>query len=398
MISVFGAVRKAASASASVLRGVAVLASALWLSACDPAALGGGGASVDPGAPVQVAILVPQSSGIGGDAILSRDLENAARLAMADLQGVRIDLRVYDSGGTPGQAAAAAATAVNDGAKILLGPLRADAANAAGVAVSGSGVNVLSFSNNPDIAGGNVFILGTTFDSVASRLVNHAARQGKGRIYVVHEQTPAGEVGRRAIEQAISRSSATLAGLQGYPFSQEGVAGAVPGIVSGVRGSGAQSVFLTAGSVDSLPVLAQLLPGAGLGPDTVQYMGLTRWDIPPNTLSLPGIQGGWFTVPDPGPAQAFRSRYQAAYGSEPNTIAGLAYDGIAAIGALVQSGRPDALSASALTQGSGFVGVNGIFRFNADGTNERALAIAEVRNNQVVVIDPAPRRFGQAGF
>ncbi|MGD9917182.1 MAG: penicillin-binding protein activator, partial [Paenirhodobacter sp.] len=69
----------------------------------------------------------------------------------------------------------------------------------------------------------------------------------------------------------------------------------------------------------------------------------------------------------------------------------------AAIGARVKSGRADALTRGALTQPSGFVGVNGIFRLRNEGTNERGLAVAEIRNSQVVVIDPAPRSFG-AGF
>ena len=73
-------------------------------------------------------------------------------------------------------------------------------------------------------------------------------------------------------------------------------------------------------------------------------------------------------------------------------------DGIAAIGALVRQGKSNALTAQALTQGSGFVGVGGIFRLRSDGTNERGLAIAQIRNSQVVVIDPAPRSFGGAGF
>ena len=75
-----------------------------------------------------------------------------------------------------------------------------------------------------------------------------------------------------------------------------------------------------------------------------------------------------------------------------------AYDGIAAIGALVKSGRPDALGRAALTQPSGFVGVNGIFRLRPDGSNERGLAVAEIRNGQAVVIDAAPRSFGMAGY
>jgi len=69
-----------------------------------------------------------------------------------------------------------------------------------------------------------------------------------------------------------------------------------------------------------------------------------------------------------------------------------------AIGALAAQGRADALSRANLTTGSGFAGVNGIFRFNSDGTNDRGYAVGQIRNNQVAVIDPAPRRFGGAGF
>ncbi len=46
-----------------------------------------------------------------------------------------------------------------------------------------------------------------------------------------------------------------------------------------------------------------------------------------------GVQGGWFAMPDPGLQAQFRDRYAGAYGSQPVPVAGLAYDGIAAIGA-----------------------------------------------------------------
>ena len=110
------------------------------------------------------------------------------------------------------------------------------------------------------------------------------------------------------------------------------------------------------------------------------------------------MQGGWFALPDPARAGAFRSQYQAAYGSEPHPLAGLAFDGIAAIGALASQGRSNALTGAALTQGAGFQGATGVFRLRADGTNQRGLALATVRDNQVVVISPAPNGFGGAGF
>lgn len=377
---------------------VGVALTALVLAACEPVGMSATGPAIDTGAPVPVALMVPGGSGQQTDQLLAQSLENAARLAIADLGGVRIDLRVYQTSGQASEAGAIAQRAVADGAKIILGPVFAQEANAVGVAVAAQGVNVLSFSNNTDIAGANVFVLGPTFENTANRLVRYSARQGQRRVMIVHERTPAGEIGRAAIARAIAGSGSTLVSTMGYAFGQNEVIQAAPQIVANARATGADALFFTADTAGSLPLMTQMLRDQGLSPEQARYLGLTRWDIPQATLALPGVQGGWFALPDPALYQAFQARYQAAYGAAPHPIAGLAYDGIAAVGALVRSGRSDALSGAALTQSSGFAGVSGVFRLKSDGTNERALAVAEVRNRQVVVIDPAPRSFGGAGF
>lgn len=384
-------------ATVCIFTRVSLLFSVVLLAACDMQMVGNTGPQVDTSRAVPVALLVPRSSADGG-AILSQSLENAARLAMADLNGAQIDLRVYDSGGQASTASAAAAQAVNDGARIILGPVYAGAANAAGLAVAPAGVNVLSFSNNPDIAGGNVFILGTTFDSVASRLSGYAARQGRGNVFVVSADDVAEASGRAAILRAISTTGARLAGEATFPLSQQGVTSSAPAIAQQIQSTGANSVFLTSGTAGALPYLVDLLPEHGVSPAVTKFIGLQRLDIPSSALSQPGLQGAWFALPDPARTEAFRARYVAAYGGAPHPIAGLAYDGIAAIGALIAQGRSDALTAAALTQGAGFAGSNGTFRLLRNGSNVRALAVAEVRNNQVVVIDPAPRSLGGPGF
>jgi hypothetical protein len=375
-----------------------MLSAGLFLAGCETGGISGGGPSIDTSKPVPVALLVPRGSGQSGDAILAQSLENAARLAMADLQGVTIDLRVYDTAGNAQVAAAKATEAVNDGARIILGPVYAEAANAAGLAVRGRGINVLSFSNNAGIAGGNVFVLGQTFSNTANRLAGFAARQGKANIVVVYGRDVAGDLGRRAIEAGIAASGANLAGSVGYDLSQQSVIDAVPRIRDTVSGTGADAIFFTATTAGALPLLTQLLPESGVSPETTQFIGLSRWDIPSQTLELPGVQGGWFALPDPVQSQQFRARYQTTYSGAPPPIGGLAYDGIAAIGALGKAGRSDALSGKALTQAAGFRGGSGIFRLRADGPNERGLAVAAIQNKQVVVIDPAPTSFSGAGF
>jgi ABC-type branched-subunit amino acid transport system substrate-binding protein len=396
MFAAFQSTRK--RSSRTVTRSFAGLAF-LALAACEPidlSSLSGGnsGQQIDPNTAVPVALLIPRGSGNPGDDLLAKSLENAAALAVSELQGAKIDLRVYSTAGNPQQAALQAQQAVSDGAKIILGPVYAASANAAGVAVANQNVNVLSFSNNTSIAGGNVFVLGPTFNNTADRLVSYAASKGKNRIVVVHGNDVSGQAGRDAILSAAASSSAQVVGSVDYQLSQTGVTAAVPRVKAAVDSNGANAVFMTSTSSGALPLYAGLLPEAGVNPASTQYIGLTRWDIPTQTMSLGGLQGGWFALPDPSRTAAFNSRYQARYGTSPHPIGGLAFDGIAAIGALVAQGKKDALTTRSLTQANGFQGVSGVFRLRPNGTNQRAVAVATVRNGQAVIVDPAPQSFG----
>ena len=354
------------------------------------------GPKVDTSKPVPVALLVPQSS--DGTAQIAADLENAARLAAAQLDDLEIDLRVYDTAGDATVAASVAQQAVDDGAKIIIGPLYAEAANAAGTAVADDGVNVLSFSNNTTIAGGNVFVLGKTFDNTARRIVSFAAEQGKERAMVIHSDRIDGQMGLNAFQGAAAGTNLRIVSAQSFELTPESVVNTVPLIRASAEIEDVDTLFLTSSSAGALPLLAQLLPEAGLDPANVQYVGLTRWDIPPQTLELNGLQGGWFAVPDLTRTENFSTQFQEQFGNRPHQLASLAFDGIAAIGALAQAGFDDILTREALTQPSGFQGVDGIFRLKDDGTNERGLAIATVQDKQVLIIDPAPRSFAITGF
>ncbi|MCC5988409.1 MAG: penicillin-binding protein activator [Pararhodobacter sp.] len=382
-------------------RALPALAAIGLLAACEPVSFTATERSaprIDRDAPVQVALLVPGGSGESGRQVLATSLENAARLAVADLGGVEINLRIYETAGSAERAADAARRAVDDGAGIILGPVFSSEARAVGEVAAASGVNVLSFSNNTDVAGGNVFVLGMTFENTARRMLQYAASEGRGQVMIVSERNEEGRNAEAAISRAVTMTDAVIVATERYAFSQQGIVEALPDIASTARSSGAQTLFFTANTAGALPVLAQLLPDNRIAPPRFQFMGLTRWDIPPATLQIRGLQDGWFALPDPAVTARFEARYRDAHGNDPHPIAALAYDGIAAIGALVGTGRSDALSRAALTQGQGFVGVSGVFRLRPDGTNERALAVATIRDEEVRILDPAPRAFVGPGF
>lgn len=397
MVSLFQSIGNLGARMRAAVLGGALMA----LAACDPAlvatpsaGLGGGGNAQ----PVDVALLVPAGSGIGELDRIAVNLENAARLAAADLNGVTVNLTVFATQRDTNTAVQAAQQAMASGADIILGPLDGEAAAAVGLSVRQSGRNVLTFSNNTAIAGGNVFLLGQTFDDSAQRLARYARSQGRSRVVVVHARNVAGEAGRAAVTRALQQSGLTLAGTSSYDNTLPGVSAATSSVRSTVAATGADALFLTSNTAGALPILAELLPEAGLGPNQIQYLGLGRWDLDTRLYSLSGVQGGWFAMPDRARQAAFNSRYAASFGSAPHPLAFTAYDGMAIIGALWAQGGPNPLNGGALTRQSGFRGALGPIRLRPTGTNQRGLAIGSIQNGQVVTLNAAPQGFGGPGF
>ncbi|MBL4806560.1 MAG: penicillin-binding protein activator [Rhodobacteraceae bacterium] len=384
------------------MRPLAIAAIGLGLSACDDVVVGSGTSAVDPNAPVVVALMVPLGSGNSITEQLAQNLVNAAKMAAADVRGASIDLRVYETAGDATVAAASAERAIEEGAQIIVGPLFSTSATAVAAVARPAGINVLSFSNNPAIAGGNIFILGTTFESVSDRLISHTVGAGFGNIAIVHQNGIEGEAGRDAVAAAVARNGGNLVNTLSYSLSLDEMSAQTKDIAAGLRSSGANSVFFTDSPLQGLGFMTAALASERFRTNRdAQFLGLTRWDTSDEVLKTPSLQGGWFTTPDPTLMLQYQTRYQLAYGTEAHSLSGLAYDGVAAVGAMINAakaaGDTNAFSIQRLTDPAGFAGVTGIFRLRSNGTNQRALAIMQVDNGIATMISSAPRSFGGSG-
>ena len=378
-------------------------ACALALAACAPgqSARVDDGIAVDPSQPVRVALLLPYGSGDPGREQIARSLENAARLAQADLRNATIDLAVYPSAGTTSGGAAAAQQAVAEGAKIIVGPLfSTETAGTQPVAAS-AGLTVLSLSNNASVAGGNVFIVGTSFENIADRLVAYGQGRGMRSFGVVYPSGLEGETARDAVSAVVNARGATLVASQPYSLSIEGIQAAAGPAAAALLSGGAQGVILTDGPTGGLGFISEALRNNGLSATQVQFLGMQKWDVSAEALNLPALQGDVFASPDPGFVSAFEGRYRTAYGEPPHELAGLAYDGIHAVGAMIAEARSSGgspFSTARLTEASGFAGALGPFRFLPNGRVQRNLAIVEARGGSAVVVEGAARSFDAVGY
>jgi len=260
----------------------------------------------------------------------------------------------------------------------------------------------MSFSNNSAVAGQNTYLLGLTFESIADRLVGYAAGKGLRNVGVVHTADVAGQSGVAAVQSAASKAGANFVGAAAYPLSAEGISNAAPQVAQTMRASGANAVVFTDSPSGGLTFLTSILNTMGVRNSSQQFIGLTRWNAGGSALNEPTLNGGWFAAPDAARTAQFNSRYRGTYGNGPHRLGALAYDGIAAIGAMIKNaksaGSRNAFSSSAITTKSGFAGVNGAFRFLPNGQNQRALAILEVAGGGTRVVSPAPNGFGTVGF
>jgi len=71
----------------------------------------------------------------------------------------------------------------------------------------------------------------------------------------------------------------------------------------------------------------------------------------------------------------------------------LTYDAVALVAALAKQGGQH-YSADVLTNPSGFAGIDGLFRFRPDGTNERGLAVMRVASGGGAPVAGSPKSFG----
>ena len=106
------------------------------------------------------------------------------------------------------------------------------------------------------------------------------------------------------------------------------------------------------------------------------------------------MQGGLYAAPDPSGFRAFSGRYRTKYGAEPVRTATLAYDAVALVAALSRTQGPQRFAPETLTNPSGFAGIDGLFRFRADGSNERGLAVMKVATGGGVAVAGSPKSFG----
>ena len=143
---------------------------------------------------------------------------------------------------------------------------------------------------------------------------------------------------------------------------------------------------------DAMSALGKQIELAKIDTKRVQILGTGLWNDT-RALSVPALQGAWFSAPENGGFNAFAARYRTKYKSDPTRLATLAYDATTLAIALARGQGAARYTDAVLTNSAGFNGADGVFRFRQDGLNERGLSVLQIGAGSTTVISPAPRSF-----
>ncbi len=347
----------------------------------------------------KVALLLPLS---GQNAAVGRTLLQAAEMGVFDAAGDDFSLIVRDSA-APGGPGAAVGSALQEGARLVLGPVFsteiAPAAQAAG-----SLVPVISFSNDRTAARPGVFVLGLAPQAQVERVVGYAAGQQVKRFAILYPNSAFGNAVRQAYQDSVVAAGGQVAAMQAYDPGATDFIATLQALSASYKSSGFDALMIPEGG-PKLRTVASMLPGfdipmagPGAGPTpagSVRLLGTALWNDPA-LASERSLFGGWFASTPPDRATSFAQRYQQIYGTIPDSRAGVVYDAVTLAVALAKSKQGGDFSLTRLTDPSGFSGTTGLFRLNADGTVSRGLSVLEIGPGGITIRDPAPATFQAA--
>lgn len=403
--------KKPASGTMLTLRAALLGLAALALASCGGVSRMGDLLSDNPSSPPQpapvetpalgdgakVALLLPLSAP-GDTGQIAIAMKQAAELALIDAGGSGVTLITKDTLGTAEGATAAATAALDEGAELVLGPLLGSEVQAVAPIASARQVPVVAFSTASSVAGNGVYLMSFLPEEEVSNIIRYASENGLTKLAGLLPKSQYGSVVERALLTSAAAKGVTVAGIARFPRTAQALVDPsreAVGIVNDPE-RGVQAILIA----ESGPILSALgtnLKAAGFNQSKVKILGTGLWDSE-GSGSIQLAQGGLYAGVAPEFVKRFEERYGQQYSSKPNRLASLAYDAVSLAVILARNPAGQRFTQATITNPEGFQGVNGLFRFRANGTVERGLAILQVQpgGGTPVVVSPAPQAFPPA--
>ena len=340
----------------------------------------------------RIAVLLPFNSTNADVQRQSKGIYNAIQMALFQVGARDVILMPRDAtSADPQVIQGIAEDAVKDGAVAIIGPVFAQQVPAVAAKAAEVNAPVLAFSTDVSAFGQGAYLVSLTPSSEIERIVDWAAKDGVTRFAMLGPDNASGRTIEQALRQEVAERGGQVVSVEYYTpgnASPQEQARRTAQVIEAENRSypNKVAVLIPESGVQLRSVGSLLRAIANVTPREVRFLGTGQWNDS-DIWREPSLYGGAFPAPNPTELQDFEKRYQAIYGEAAPRLASFGYDAGALAATLAANER---LDAAMIQRPQGWSGVNGLFRFNPDGSVERALAIMQLQNQGGVKIVSPP--------
>ena len=374
----------------------------------------------------RVGVLLPLS---GTAAKQGQGLKNATMIALEDVRNPKLILQYYDTKGTPEGARVAVTNAINQNARLIIGPLKSSSVQAISEETRSHDIPVIAFSTMSNVLQPEVYTLGLMVEEQVDRIITYTAQNVRSRFALLVPDNNTGVAVARAAVKSAQKNGVSITRIGFYTpgttdFSSitrklsdyDARTSRLQRFKSSLRNKISQG-DATAGKVlerlnktDTLGEVdfdTVLIPESGASlkaavsmfgyydvyAPQVKFIGTSVWE---NTVlnKESTMRGSWFPALSRSHSDYFIEKYTSIFGERPSSLYSMGYDAVALASALSQ--KPSEDMNFSITDMDGYVGINGAFRLLANGQNQHSLDIVEIRPDGNFIIDEAPKQFSTA--
>lgn len=332
---------------------------------------------------LNVGVLLPLS---GKASNIGQGLQNAMFMALDDLKDNKIILKFYDTKGTSIGASQAAEKAINNGAKLILGPLMSDEVQATARVALAEDIPVISFTTSPQVLQKGIYSIGLLNAEQIDRIISFAKINNRTRFALL---LPDNNGGLNILKSAMMSALANNISIVKVGFySPESVD--FTSIIKelSISPDDVDAVLIADGGNRLKSIASMFAYNDVLYPD-VLFLGTAAWDNT-NLSKETMLYHGVYPMVSKKYGDYFADKYRNTFDEQAKTVYSFAYDGVLLASSLAEKCRTD-LEACIVSK-NGFNGVNGYFRILPTGQTYHSLDVLEVTKDGPKVVSAASNK------
>ncbi len=372
---------------------------------------------ISDGKSFRTAMLLPLT---GNDAKYGQGLKKASMIALNQINNPNLVLQYYDTQSTPSGARIAVENAANQGADLIVGPLKSQEVQAISNETIYRGIPVIAFSTAQEVLQPTVYSMGLLVEEQVDRIISYAAKQGRVRFALLLPDNGTGAAVAKAAVKAAQKNNVEITkigffkpGTSDFSTLAKQMSNYDRRHANVARIRASLQSKANAGDTKAINDLKKLSTREGLGDvgfdalliaengakltaavamfsyydvayPQVQFLGTSIWEG--SKLNNEAIfNKSLYPSVDKNLSSDFATQYYMIFNERPSSLYTLAYDAVA-IASQLASSTAENINEN-ITDTAGFNGINGKIRFFKDGSNQHSLSVVEISRLGNISVD-----------